>query len=155
VTERLCKCGCGSSLDGRRPYAEFVNGTHQKRAKRNGGARGGAVAPAEPVAALSPGHVSKDEADRRKAVAQAELAELQLAKERGDVVPLAEIQKRVAQLDERAARFVASTRAQLLAVVGDVRSELSELTREQVAKVDAIVRRRLDATADAGERGEL
>lgn len=92
--------------------------------------------------------VTRDEADRRKALAQAELAELDLAKERGDLVP-------VRDLEDRVGRFVTSVRAQLLAVVGDVRQELPGLTREQLTKVDAIVRRRLDITADAGERGEL
>lgn len=92
--------------------------------------------------------VTRDEADRRKAVAGAEHAELDLAKARGDLVP-------VRELEDRLGRFVASTRAQLIAVIGDVRQELPGLTRDQIAKVDAIVRRRLDVTAEAGERGEL
>lgn len=162
MAKRLCACGCGASLAGRRPNAEFVNDTHRKRAERRR-VEGATheVAPADeprpvarppgrrgPAGPTSSGFVTRDEADRRKAVALAELAELQLAQERGESVP-------VRELEDRVGRFVASVRAQLLAVIGDVRQELPGLTREQLAKVDAIVRRRLDVTAEAGERGEL
>jgi 3-oxoacyl-ACP reductase-like protein len=171
MAARLCRCGCGASLDDRRAGVEFVNDTHRKRAARKRGDEGEApapvvapppapspqVTPAPPVTpplpipsppASSPPSVTRDEADRRKAVAQAELAELELAKARGDLVP-------VKESEDRIARFVASVRAQLLAVVGDIRQEIPALTREQVAKVDGIVRRRLEVTAGAAEAGEL
>jgi hypothetical protein len=163
MAKRMCGCGCGASLAGRRTDTTFVNDTHRKRAERRRAEGETAAAPAAPdepapvarrpgrrgpAGPTSSGFVTRDEADRRKAVAQAEHAELELARDRGDLVP-------VRDLEDRVGRFVASTRAQLLAVIGDVRQELPGLTREQVAKVDAIVRRRLDITAAAGERGEL
>lgn len=145
MAKRLCACGCGASLAARRAGVEYVNDTHRKR-----GARKRPEDPEAPRAAVRhrpADKISRDEADRRKAVAQAELAELELAQERGDLVPVKDVEDRIG-------RFIASTRAQLLAVVGDVRQELPGLSREHLAKVDEIVRRRLDVSAGAGERGD-
>jgi hypothetical protein len=96
-TTRLCECGCGASLDGRRPAARFLDDTHRKRAVRRADSSPSDTGPSSPPAGppaveLPPGQITRDEAERRRAQAAAEREEMALERERGDWVRAEEVE---------------------------------------------------------------
>jgi hypothetical protein len=152
VTEgRTCLApGCGKDISRLKASAKTCSPVCKKRWQRTGSP------PREPSTVTALDSVPDIAVTKaRQAVVDLECSEikrererLELARVQGEVVP-------VRELEDEFGRFTASVRAQLLAVIGDIRQELSGLTREEVAKVDAIVRRRLDLTADAIEAEKL
>lgn len=126
---RLCHCGCGANLDGRDPRAKYATASCRTRAYER---RKNSDAPpplsAAPAAALPPapaplpeplppGQITRDQAERRKAQAAAEWAEMELERERGKWLPVDDVETELAR------RNVA-LRELVLAVDSDALSKL-------------------------------
>jgi phage terminase Nu1 subunit (DNA packaging protein) len=76
----------------------------------------------------------------RKEAAAAQLAELELAKKREELVPAEEV-------EARWSAEVVAFRTAMLGIHVDCKQEMPELTLEQVARIEGIVRRRLEVLA--------
>jgi phage terminase Nu1 subunit (DNA packaging protein) len=82
----------------------------------------------------------------RKETAQAELAELDLAERRGELIAAEKVK----------AKWAAETvafRTEMLSVHVDCKQEMPELSLEQIAKIEAVVRRKLERLGGGVRRG--
>lgn len=107
--------------------------------------------PSSPIATSSPATSSGNglaEARARREAAQAELRELELAKQRGELLPLEEFEERLEQVEERMKTAFTRCRNKLLAIPARARQRDPSLSARQMTLLEGLVRDALVELAD-------
>ena len=135
--ERVCACGCGRTLAGRRPAAKFYGNACRQRAFQGRGVSALKRQPETPVDGPTDAGTAYELARARKEAANAKLAELELEQKRGDLVPAKDVR---AEMERRAV----AARTKFEGIPAGFRQRHPEATDAQVMTLDDLVRQALE-----------